>query len=90
MPSTEPGAIYGQPDADLAIKPAAAPGQWNRFEIRVEGQAYTVRLNGDEVCRYTNPREDRGLPTTTEDASYMGLQAHTGLVSFRNIEVKAL
>lgn len=84
------GAIYGQPDADLTIKPAAAPGQWNQFEIHVKDQTYTVFLNGDQVCRYTNPREDRGLATTTETAAYMGLQAHTGLVSFRNIEIKAL
>lgn len=89
-PEHKTGAIYGEADADLSIKPANAPGQWNLFEIQVEGQTYTVFLNGDQVCRYTNPREDRGLPTTGDAASYMGLQAHTGLVTFRNIQIKAL
>lgn len=84
------GAVYGQPDADLSIKPAAATGQWNRFEIRVEDQTYTVSLNDERVCRYVNPRDDRGRATTADTASYMGLQAHTGLVAFRNIRIKAL
>ncbi|MGE5269652.1 MAG: family 16 glycoside hydrolase [Thiohalocapsa sp.] len=45
------GAIYrndGRRDGEtFALKPARPIGQWNQYEIRVQGQNYQVFLNGD-------------------------------------------
>jgi hypothetical protein len=75
------GAIYNfKNSAKLASKP---PGEWNRYEIRVVGQQYTVTLNGERVNEYTASRADRG---------HIGLQNHDGgaVVRFRNIQVTEL
>ncbi|HEX7183971.1 MAG TPA: family 16 glycoside hydrolase [Thermoanaerobaculia bacterium] len=88
------GAIYAQPGQTLTPKPARPPGQWNTFEIRVQGQTYTVFLNGDKVSDYTftagsDPaRPDRGLPSAPGAPRYVGLQTHTGRVRFRNLRIK--
>jgi choline dehydrogenase-like flavoprotein len=91
------GAIYdlagpATPDA-LPVNP---PGQWNEFEIRVEGQDYTVFLNGTQITTLTfavgsDPAHlDRGLPTSAGDPRFVGLQTHTGRVAFRKIQIKPL
>jgi choline dehydrogenase-like flavoprotein len=85
------GAIYGfagpqDPDA-LPIRP---PGEWNEFEIHASGQDYTVFLNGEQITQYQNPDPNRGLPTTANAPSYIGLQTHTGRVAFRKIQIKEL
>jgi len=91
------GAIYNfaepmNPDA-LPVPPL---GQWNTFEIWVQGQTYTVRLNGMQISRFTftvgsdGQHPDRGLPSTTNAPRFIGLQIHTGRVAFRNIQIKAL
>lgn len=88
------GAIYGQPGQTLTPKPALPPGQWNTFEIRVQGQRYTVRLNGQPVSDFTftpgsdAAHPDRGLPSAPGAPRFVGLQAHTGRVRFRNIRIK--
>jgi choline dehydrogenase-like flavoprotein len=83
------GAIYrndGRRDGEtFAQKPARPVGQWNEYEIRVKGQNYQVFLNGDQVCVFDNPYAGRGLPSTPAEPTYIGLQAHTGRVAFRNI-----
>jgi hypothetical protein len=56
----------------------------------VQGQSYTVFLNGLQVSHYENPDLNRGLPTTPTAPSYFGLQAHTGRVAFRHIRIHAL
>lgn len=76
--------------------PVQPPGQWNQFEIGVQGQHYTVMLNGKEVTTFTfKPRSDsqhpdRALPSTSAVPRFIGLQSHTGFVTFRNIQIKAL
>ena len=68
-------------------------GQWNAYEIRVDGpqsQTYTVLLNGAQVTQFNNPHAGRGLPSRPDAPSFIGLQAHTGNVAFRNIELQAL
>jgi choline dehydrogenase-like flavoprotein len=86
------GAIYGQEEGqNLALRPARPPGQWNEFEIRVEDQTYTVLLNGVQVTQFDNPDPNRGLATTTDAASFVGLQSYPGSrVAFRNIHIRRL
>jgi Domain of Unknown Function (DUF1080). len=83
------GPTAGQQDY---IRPAAlVPGQWNDYEIEVRGDTYTVRLNGALTTTFTNTDGYRGKPTTTDPASgFLGLQAHTGRVAFRNVRIKDL
>jgi choline dehydrogenase-like flavoprotein len=84
------GAIYNEPGQTPTLQTARPPGEWNEFEIRVQGQSYTVLLNGAQVTQFQNPHADRGLPSTPGSPSFVGLQAHTGRVAFRNIRFKAL
>jgi choline dehydrogenase-like flavoprotein len=84
------GAIYGEPNQAFNLQPALPVGQWNTYEIRVQGQTYTVQLNGVQVTQFNNPHADRGLPSSPDAPSFIGLQAHTGAVAFRNIQLEAL
>lgn len=85
------GAIYNEPGQTLTLKPARPTGAWNEFEIHVQGQTYTVRLNGEQVTTFQNPHPDRGLPTTENGPSFIGLQSYPGArVAFRNIQIRAL
>ena len=84
------GAIYDEPDQVFSLQPALPAGQWNAYEIRVQGQTYTVELNGFQVTQFTNPHVDRGLPSRPDAPSFIGLQAHTGIVAFRNIQIEAV
>lgn len=87
------GAIYradGRHDGEiLTLKSARPIGQWNEYEISVKGQTYTVMLNGDQVCVFNNPYQGRGLPSTPNVPTFVGLQTHTGRVAFRNVRFKA-
>ena len=90
-PTHKTAAIYGlaAPD-DPANLPVSAPGEWNAYEIRVQGQDYDVLLNGTHVTHFTNLDAARGLPSTLAVPSFIGLQAHTGRVGFRRVQLKAL
>lgn len=83
------GAIYGEDGQQLTLINARDPGQWNEYEIRVQGQHYSVKLNGAEVSRFDNTHAGRGLASGSVP-SYIGLQAHTGRVMFRNIRILPL
>jgi Domain of Unknown Function (DUF1080)/WD40-like Beta Propeller Repeat len=75
------GSIYDfAPAARLASRPA---GQWNRYEIRVVGQHYTIVLNGERVTEFDGARGAFG---------YVGLQNHDpgSRVSFRTVRVRRL
>lgn len=85
------GAIYNEPSQTLTLQAANPAGQWNEFEIRVQGQTYTVFLNGVQVTSFTNTDPSRGLPSTPAAPSFIGLQAHPGSrMAYRNIRYKAL
>src|SRR2546426_3946957 len=88
------GAIYradGRNDNELlTLKPTRPVGEWNEYEIRVQGQTYTVFLNGEQVCLFNNPYPDRGLPSTPSVPTFIGLQTHSGRVAFRNIRIKRI
>lgn len=76
------GAVYSfkGPDKTPSTKPV---GEWNVYEITVEGQDYTIRLNGEVVNRYKGTRGSRG---------FVGLQNHDSksIVRFRNVRIKSL
>jgi hypothetical protein len=85
-PDHTTGAIYDEPNQAFTRVPANAPGTWNSYQIRVEGSAYTVFLNGRQVTHFVNTESGRGAPTP----AYVGLQTHTGHVAFRNIRLRPL
>jgi choline dehydrogenase-like flavoprotein len=88
------GAIYsfkGPTDGPLIVHPI---GEWNGYEITIDGQDFTVALNGQVVNRFHftgDPQSpQRGLPSTPPQPRFIGLQTHTGQVLFRRIQWKAL
>jgi hypothetical protein len=93
------GAIYDIPAGengdpplqDFTRAPDLVPGAWNSLEIAVHGDTYTVTLNGVRTTEFVNLDEARGQSSAENPASgYVGVQAHTGRVAFRNIRVKSL
>src|SRR6266567_1946607 len=91
------GAVYdidlGQAagQQDYRRGSALQPGEWNDLEIQVQGDTYTVRLNGYQTTTFTNKDPNRGLPPQTDpNSGFIGLQEHTGPVSFRAIRIKQL
>jgi hypothetical protein len=94
LPVHKTGAIYSF--AGPSSSPVKPLGEWNAYEISVQGQQYKVRLNGVDVTDFTfasgsDPAHpDRGLPGTTTAPRFIGLQIHTGRVAFRAIQIKAL
>ena len=66
------------------------PGEWNDYEIAVAGDAYTVTLNGLQTSVFTNNDPTRGRPSSQDPLSgFIGLQSHTGAVSFRAVRAKS-
>jgi hypothetical protein len=82
------GSVYGFKSADLAARDAALnpPGEWNTYELLVEGEHLQVFLNGAKINDFTNTDPVRSL------AGYVGIQNHgTGDdVSFRSVRIKEL
>jgi type 1 glutamine amidotransferase len=83
------GSIYGFKAADQAARDAALnpPGEWNTYELLVEGERLQVFLNGVRINDFTNTDPARSLTS-----GHIGIQNHgTGDdVSFRNIRIKEL
>ncbi|MEV4514219.1 ThuA domain-containing protein [Dactylosporangium sp. NPDC049525] len=83
------GSIYGFKSADLAARNAALnpPGEWNTYELLVEGERLRVYLNGRLINDFTNT-----VPARSLVQGYIGIQNHgTGDdVSFRNVRIKEL
>jgi hypothetical protein len=68
--------------------PRLKAGQWNSYEISVAGDTYTVYLNGQRTTTFTNSDAFRGRsPERDPSSGYIGLQAHTGRLAFRNIRI---
>ncbi|GIH23390.1 hypothetical protein Aph01nite_17000 [Acrocarpospora phusangensis] len=82
------GSIYSFKSADIAARDAALnpPGEWNTYEILVEGQRIRVYLNGVLINDFTNTDPNRNLD------GYIGLQNHGSAdqASFRNVRIKDL
>ncbi len=88
-PDRTTGSVYGYRAADIAARDAALnpAGEWNTFELLVEGERVQVFLNGVKINDFTNTDPNRSL-----QQGHVGLQNHgTGdEASFRNIRVKEL
>ncbi|MEU5781814.1 ThuA domain-containing protein [Micromonospora lupini] len=82
------GAVYTYKSADIAARDAAlnAPGEWNTYELLVEGERLQIFLNGVKINDFTNTDPVRSL------AGHIGIQNHgTGDDAFfRNIRIKEL
>jgi type 1 glutamine amidotransferase len=89
VPEKTTGAVYGFRSADLKKRDRALnpPGEWNTYEIRVEGERLRVWLNGVKINDFTNTDPARSLTD-----GHIGLQNHgtEDLVSFRDIRIKEL
>ena len=89
------GAIYDIPTADHHEAQAASPGsplqpgKWNDYEITVSGDSYEVRLNDHVTTVFANVDRRRGLSADRDATSgFIGLQQHTGAVSFRAVRIR--
>ena len=89
------GAVYAIPigagpgQQIYARGSALQPGEWNDYEIQVAGDTYDVRLNGFQTTHFINNDPTRGLPVNLDPLSgYIGVQTHTGAVSFRAIRIQ--
>ncbi|HEY9330155.1 MAG TPA: ThuA domain-containing protein [Streptomyces sp.] len=69
---------------DQVLRP---PGQWNSYEIKVQGERLQIFLNGVKINDFTNTDPVRSLKD-----GYIGLQNHGAddQVSFRNIQLREL
>jgi hypothetical protein len=97
LPIHKTAAIYSfQGPNNPGALPVNPIGDWNLFEITVQGQTYKVALNGVEVTVFNfvagsdAAHPERGLPSTNAVPRFIGLQTHTGRVAFRNIQIKVL
>jgi hypothetical protein len=64
-PAWRTGALYPfQPPTHVPTKPI---GQWNSYELIALGQTYIVRINGETVTVWTDPKQRR-------EVGYIGLQ----------------
>ncbi|WP_406730546.1 ThuA domain-containing protein [Streptomyces sp. NBC_01794] len=83
------GAVYGFKSADIKARDRVLrpPGQWNSYEIRVQGERLQIFLNGVKVNDFTNTDPVRSLKD-----GYIGIQNHGAddQVSFRDIQLREL
>ncbi|MEU0391455.1 family 16 glycoside hydrolase [Streptomyces sp. NPDC006208] len=95
------GSVYGFDRVGLGGAGVTPKGTWNDYEIRVEGQHYSVFRNGVLINEFDNaggqvftpPRaDDPGTDGRRYATGYIGLQVHgtTDVISYRNIRIKEL
>ncbi|WP_405150185.1 ThuA domain-containing protein [Sphaerisporangium sp. NBC_01403] len=88
-PDHTTGSVYGFKSADLAARDAALnpPGEWNTYELLVEGERVQVLLNGVKINDFTNTDPARSL-----QQGYIGIQNHGDGddAAFRHIRIKEL
>ncbi|MFD7886266.1 ThuA domain-containing protein [Streptomyces bauhiniae] len=89
VPEKTTGSVYGFQSADLDARDRALnpPGEWNTYEIRVEGERLRIWLNGVPVNDFTNTDPARSLRD-----GHIGIQNHGAddQVSFRDVRIKEL
>jgi type 1 glutamine amidotransferase len=87
-PDRTTGSVYTFQAADIAARDAALnpPGEWNTYELLVEGERLQVFLNGVRINDFTNTDPVRSL------AGHIGIQNHGDgdEASFRNVRIKEL
>ncbi len=83
------GAVYGFKSADTKARDRVLrpPGQWNSYEIKVQGERLQIFLNGVKINDFTNTDPARSLKD-----GHIGIQNHGAddQVSFRNIHLREL
>ncbi|MFJ1803579.1 ThuA domain-containing protein [Streptomyces sp. NPDC088180] len=83
------GAVYTFKSANIKARDRVLrpPGQWNSYEIKVQGERLQIFLNGAKINDFTNTDPARSLKD-----GYIGLQNHGAddQVSFRDIQLKEL
>ena len=88
-PDSTTGAVYNFQAADTAARDAALnpPGEWNNYELRVEGKRIRIYLNGALINDFTSTDPER-----MARPSFIGLQNHGNGddVWFRNIQIMNL
>ncbi|MEV7344574.1 ThuA domain-containing protein [Streptomyces sp. NPDC093544] len=88
-PDRTTGSVYSFQSADVEKRDRALnpPGEWNTYEIRVEGERLRVWLNGVKINDFTNTDPARSLLD-----GHVGIQNHGSddQVSFRDIRIKEL
>lgn len=95
------GSVYGFDRVGLGGAGVTPKGTWNDYEIRAEGQHFTVLRNGVVINEFDNvggqvfnpPRAgDPGTDGRRYATGYIGLQVHstTDVISYRNIRIKEL
>jgi type 1 glutamine amidotransferase len=88
-PERTTGSVYSFQSADIAERDRALnpPGEWNTYEIRVEGERLRIWLNGVKINDFTNTDPARSLTD-----GHLGIQNHGAddKVSFRDIRIKEL
>jgi hypothetical protein len=92
-PAQYNGGIYYQ--SAPKARPAKAPGQWNKYEIRCQGPRVIVKLNGVEIQNINMDEFTRGEGGQMALAQrprrgFIGFQHHGHQVDFRKIEIKEL
>ena len=82
-PTWRTGSIY--PFAASTRANTRSVGQWNQYELTAVGHTYTVRINGEEVTRWTDPKERSA-------SGYIGLQNYNDdkTVRHRNLVLQEL
>jgi hypothetical protein len=95
------GSVYGFDRVGLGSAGVTPKGTWNDYEIRAEGQHFTILRNGVVINEFDNvggqvftpPRAgDPGTDGRRYATGYVGLQVHstTDVISYRNIRIKEL
>jgi len=84
------GAVYDQHAAlTYAARP---PGEWNRLEVRLEGNTLTAWLNGDLIHDHVEiaPTGVNPIGGAVTDPGPLVLQSWQGTVWYRNIRIRPL
>ncbi|MEU4154144.1 family 16 glycoside hydrolase [Streptomyces sp. NPDC026659] len=95
------GSVYGFDRVGLGGAGVTPKGTWNDYEIRAEGQHFTVLRNGVVINEFDNvggqvftpPRAgDPGTDGRRYATGYIGLQVHStsDVISYRDIRIKEL
>ena len=97
LPSHSTGIVYEQPNQSYERPAYSAPGQWRPMLIRVTPRDVQTFVDGRRVASWTRPATPEfrdgvaiGVPTRSGEPRYIGFQAHTNTVGFRNVRYRPL